>query len=57
MSRKSARKIKEELLKYYMEREKASSTQLKSHTEKDLITEKIQVLEWVLSDKEGKLKI
>lgn len=57
MSRKSTRKIKEELLKYYMEREKASGTKLTSHSEKSLITLKIQVLEWVLSDKEGKLKL
>ena len=57
MSRKSVRKIQEELLKYYREREKASNTKLTSHSEKDLLTLKIQVLEWVLSDKEGKLKI
>ena len=57
MSRKNARKMKEELLKYYMDREKASGTKLTSHSEKDLITVKIQVLEWCLSDKEGKLKI
>ena len=57
MSRKSTRKIKEELLKYYMDREKASGTKLTSNSEKDLLTLKIQVLEWVLSDKEGKLKI
>ena len=57
MKRKSVRKIKEELLKYYMEREKASGTKLTSHTEKDLLTLKIQVLEWVLSNKEGKLEL
>jgi inactivated superfamily I helicase len=55
--RKSVRKIKEKLLKYYVERDKSSGTKLTSHSEKDLLTLKIAELEWMLSDSEGKLQI